>query len=387
MQGNILGQTGSNTGLNIFAQPSEPAKKEGLWVKTTEKCNYKKVLLVEDFELILDKYTSIKKLPQDYNGLNLSTIGIDIFLFSGSTSYPNNYKYNILEDDYTQLANIPSNSNYRSAVAVENDIYLLSGSNYDYKYNTADNTYTQLHKPPETTGNAVASIDKNIYLFGGLNSSSNKAYKYDIETNQYTQLANVPYEFYNGSVISLKSSVYILGGVSISGGNPYKYNYKYNVLTDDYERLADIPYGFTKGAVAAIGSNIYILGGGTSNNATTTGNTYDHNYKYNTIDNTYKKMTSMPYERYNYPAIGVGADIYLFGTSANDSSNELVSNKYTDMDMQNKSIIIKIKPYSFRLLLNEIFELYFSEAKIYDDNAIQVYPTYYGDGTKWIEIN
>ena len=51
MQGNVLGQIGGSTGLNIFTQPNEPAKKDGIWIKTDKKYNYEKVQFSENYEI------------------------------------------------------------------------------------------------------------------------------------------------------------------------------------------------------------------------------------------------------------------------------------------------------------------------------------------------
>ena len=56
MQGNVLGQSGSYTGLDIFTQPNEPTKKSGIWIKTAEKKLYNKVQILNNFDYINSDY-------------------------------------------------------------------------------------------------------------------------------------------------------------------------------------------------------------------------------------------------------------------------------------------------------------------------------------------
>ena len=231
MQGNVLGQSGSNAGLNIFIQPLEPSKKDGIWIKTDEKYKYDKVEMVSNIE---DRYTKLDDIPYKFYHGSAVTIGTDIYLLGGrgqdsSSYYRNNYKYDMLINEYTQLAKIPYNFFDSSAVVIGTDIYLLGS---------------------------------------GFSGDGNKNYKYDTITNEYTQLANIPYEFYNGSAVAVGTDIYLLGG----SYNSKRYNYKYDILTNKYTKLEDIPYELNGASTVAIGIDIYLLGG--------SGDFGFYNYKY-----------------------------------------------------------------------------------------------------------
>ena len=250
MQGNILGQSGSSNGLNIFAQPNEPNKKDGIWIKTPEKYKYEKVRFVDDFGLTSSQYKKLTNIPFDFRN--------------------------------------------SSAVAIGTDIYLLGGGSSPYNYN----------------------------------------YKYDTLTGSYTKLTNIPFEFQNSSAVAIGTDIYLLGGGS--DHTNYKNNYKYNILTDSYTKLKNIPYNFYSGSAVAIKTNIYLLGGG---------------YYGNEVD----------------------AYVYAY--------------VYINIGTTNKTIVIEISGYLFKVLLNKKVEIYFSGAKIYDNDTLQDYPTYYGDGEQWNLLN
>ena len=96
MQGNVLGQNGGYNGLKIFVQQNEPNKKDGIWIKTTEKYNYKAVQIVNDFEFINSKYTQLAETPYEFYSGSAVGIGTDIYLLGGLGNEKYNYKYNIL---------------------------------------------------------------------------------------------------------------------------------------------------------------------------------------------------------------------------------------------------------------------------------------------------
>ena len=113
---------------------------------------------------------------------------------------------------------------------------------------------------------------------------------------------DIPYEFYNSSAVVVGTDVYLLGSSMYT-----RYAYKYNTLTDTYTRLTDIPYVFLfyNGSAVAIGTDIYLFGG--SGNST-------YAYKYNTLTNTYTQLTNIPYDFVNSSVAAVGTDVYLFGS-------------------------------------------------------------------------
>ena len=112
MQGNVLGQTRSSTGLNIFTQPLEPSKKDGIWIKTDEKINYNEVQIVNNIEPLISSYTKLANIPWYFKKGSAVAIGTDIYLLGGNEGdgrYIYNYKYDTVTNKYTKLKDIPYN--------------------------------------------------------------------------------------------------------------------------------------------------------------------------------------------------------------------------------------------------------------------------------------
>lgn len=183
MQGNVLGQSGGNARLNIFAQPNEPTKKSGIWIKTTEKKLYNKVQIVNDFDYVNSSYVQLKDIPYD-DGSDLErasnpvvvAIDTEIYIFAGGSSDSAYiYKYNTLTNTYTQIANMPYKKSAKQAVVVGTDIYLFGGGEDEQnniKYDTLTDTYTNLEDIPLAgvgagfRGGCAVAIGTDIYLLG-----------------------------------------------------------------------------------------------------------------------------------------------------------------------------------------------------------------------------
>lgn len=112
--------------------------------------------------------------------------------------------------------------------------------------------------------------------------------------------ANIPYNFKESSTATVGTNVYLLGGSSYPS-----YNYKYDTLTDTYTKLTNLPYSFYHGSATTIGTDIYLFGGDGGNT---------NNYKYDTVNGTYTKLANIPYSFYNGAVASVGTNIYLFGS-------------------------------------------------------------------------
>ena len=112
--------------------------------------------------------------------------------------------------------------------------------------------------------------------------------------------ANIPYNFYQGAAVSIGENIYIFGGSDNS--DIYKRAYKYDTLNNTYTRLTDIPYNFWDGAAVSIGENIYIFGGSGKS---------EYAYKYDTLTNAYTKLANIPFSFESGSAVVVGTDIYL----------------------------------------------------------------------------
>lgn len=77
-----------------------------------------------------------------------------------------------------------------------------------------------------------------------------------------------------------------------------------NLIVNDRPQLQ---FDYANGAVARVGSMVYLFGGDVTSSAS------NYAYKYNLADNTWGKMSNMPFKSNYNPAIAVGTDIYIGG--------------------------------------------------------------------------
>ena len=141
----------------------------------------------------------------------------------------------------------------------------------------------------------------------------------------------IPYSFSGGSVVAIGTDVYLLGGNSSALST-----YKYDTLADTYTKLSNIPYQFSYGSAVSVGTNIYLFGSSASNYS-------EYCYKYDTLTDTYTQLAKIPYSFNEGSAVAVGTNVYLFGS--NNSSYYKYAYKYdtlTDTYSQLANI-----PYTF----------------------------------------
>lgn len=364
MQGNILGQSGSSTGLNIFTQPDEPSKKDGIWIKTSEKYKYENIQFVNTLKSPENNYIDIPSVP--IIARNITNIGTNIYLGSNEGLY----KYNILTGLYTKIS---STELIRSCTAVGTDIYTYtnsSGKCQIVKYDTVSNQKTNIKEISSFRGVGLIAIDSIIYIFGVYNSKT-IMYKYDIQTDIVTKLSSISYTFSIYAATAVDTDIYLFFEENTA--------FKYNTLTDEFTQLTDCPFTFTysynsNDICAAVGTDIYIF-------------VEDKAFKYNTLTNEYTQLTNCPFnESVEKACISVDSNIYLF-TFNEDDENYYAYQYIASFNIENKTILVGTEYYTLKVLLKNNFEIYFSGAKIYDNGALQDYPVYYGNGTQWNLLN
>ena len=72
--------------------------------------------------------------------------------------------------------------------------------------------------------------------------------------------------------------------------------------------LTAIPYNHISGSSASVGTDIYLIGSSTSNYL-------DKIYKYDTLKNTFTKMSATVHTATDCASVAIGTDIYVFGSS------------------------------------------------------------------------
>ena len=121
-----------------------------------------------------------------------------------------------------------------------------------------------------------------------------------------------------------------------------------------------------------MGTDIYLFGSGSSSYQ-------KYAYKYNTLTNSYTKMTNIPYGFYQGSAVAMGTDIYLFGGNI----SVLIKAKVYNVQLKNGYIYLFSVRDKHETKISNNLNIPVFYARICSDNALKAYPAYYGDGTQW----
>lgn len=384
MQGRFnLGGKAATGGLPfpLYQQINEPVKKDGLWVKTSNKL--KNIYLGYKTEDIDQTWFEVNSFSRNFS--NVVNINEDIYFLGGpdSDSLTNrkNIRYNIESNTFTQLAELPYKFSGGCTVVVGTDIYIL-GSSYNptqnLRYDTLTNTYTELKKIPYNFSNGSAVvIDNEIHLIGGSAGSSagiKKHYLYNIETNDYTQLADIPIEFRFGQAAYIDDSIYLFGIYSSNGKS-----FEYNISEDTYSEIKAVPGGpsIIKSSIVKYDNYIYLFFNRTSPLLPM--------LRYNVLTNEYEELENIVYESGDIQgAVLINNDIYIFDNYNNKKIYKLALNPtflpgiYLTFDLYPK----EIKRYLFKEMYKTIIRVeVFSKTEKLD------YEAYIGDGTTWNLLN
>lgn len=381
--------------MNIFTQPSEPETKDGIWIKTDEKYDYENVIFTYDINSQISdfifSYGNTLDTNLYINGaciLNyniyehcVNTKGQDVISKYGYEFY----KYNLLTNTYTKLSIINSmlSTFTNILIPIENYIYMFVSDDYLLRYNILEDTYTFLKASPEyyVFGETIVVTD-NEYIY--IIKSGYKNYKYNISENTYTSLArNInSYSMSVGSIVG--DYIYCF-----KCDRGYSFAQKYNVNTNTWEEIQEFPiqdlYSDSYSSIS-IDKYIYIFCAYTDDEDSI----QTACYIYNTETNTYEPLTfnaTIPYAYIFSQCAGKDNNYIYFYYRSTPIGQLLNLYKYnTDEIIQNKTVIIEINPSVTQALLNENFVINFSNVKIYDNDTLQDYPCYYGNGNKWVLV-
>ena len=183
------------------------------------------------------------------------------------------------------------------------------------------NIFVQLTEPSTKKGIWVESADYEIeHIIADENIFESESWN----TTKMSNIKVIPYSFYQGSAVAIGTDIYLFGTKYSTTASNHQIAYKYDTLTDTYTRLTNIPYEFYQGSAVAIGTDIYLLGKGT------------YNYKYDVLTDTYTQVRNIPYNFIDGLATAVGTNIYLFGGSNSSYGQyaykyDTVTNSYTKL--------------------------------------------------------
>lgn len=373
---------------NIFCQLTEPTSKDGIWLQTDKEYN-----IVNFTDSPISYWETTKEADTPYNiansqGGKSGIIVVDdyIYFFGGTSSDTQTlaYKYNINTKLYTRLTDIPYNFS-GNLIYINGYIYLIGGGSNYYemtRYNIENNSYTILTDIPYPVNHAsITSVGTDIYLFGGEGNSIwtdwyTKAYKYNTLTDTYTQLQDLSGGTFRGCAVTVGTDIYLF-----DGERTWKSLYKYNTLTNSCVKLGNktIPLYCEESRAFYFNGDIYLLLG---QNETSV-------YKYSIDNNTFTLIENSENSSFGKYRIACMKDniiyvvqqtqFYKFIVVDNDDKSVIVSQKSNEYatSLFNKSDNMKNNP-----------KFFFDNTWYYttQDGLDDTIPTYYGDGTQWINF-
>lgn len=209
--------------LNVYVQPDEPSKKDGIWVKADTKFNELSI----DTTLFSDvsDLTEINTIQETFFISIVSHKGVHLMGVEDDTGV--HYLYNPDTNKITELPNHPLKSINSSDAANASTIYLNGhvyyfgedrrNRNEVYRYDVDNQIWLHIATAPETLRNTQSFTDgTNIYLVGGASKSEQvKVRRFNLNANTFTQLEDSP-EPYTADNRS-NSNFYTLTGKAYNG--------------------------------------------------------------------------------------------------------------------------------------------------------------------------
>lgn len=297
----IGGASGGSSGggkINLFTQLTEPATKDGIWIKTNVPYKSVKTMTNIGAHEAVNSIMSGTLPYKFYNGSAVVFNG-EIHILGGTEGKTNHFSWN--GRGWTQHDDLPFDFCNGSAVVFKDRIYILGGSEEPTKcYYWNGTKWTKSTDIPYKFKNGAAVVyDDKIHILGGTLSDSNHytwggkswtkltdlsytfidgvavVYKDKIhllgssattfakvhctwDGSDYKILSNLPVDFYNGCAVAGDRYIHIIGGTNTEN-NRYHYDGK------EWTKCEDIPYSFIDGSSVVLNGVIHILGGSTTN--------------------------------------------------------------------------------------------------------------------------
>lgn len=397
---------GGGAGINVYTQPTEPFKKEGIWIKT----NSGKSEVVSDDSLWFSgvwanpSQKSYAPIPYKSARKSVCKKGTDVYVglgYNGSLYTKEFYKYDSINDVWTRLADYPeSNAQVDSGSvgfsAYKNYIYAFASTGRSYRYDIETNMWTQITFNKTFKRCTVCTVGDYIYLFATSNTSPyyTTPYKYDPNTDTFVTLPYQPVGSNNyAQALVYGSSIFLVGGggaESTVTGNLLR---KLDTLTDLWstEKLASCPYA---GAYAYTDDNkIY-------NHITFGSNTIKH-FVYDIINNVWTEDSTSYFpmnvgREWNFINIGP----YVVALDNSNTTDVYRYNKTSKSYNEGSVVVYRINPaygvYRTELASlpkglfngtnNRLLTAFDDVYMVIDGDLKPNLETYYGDGAKWVQF-
>jgi Kelch motif protein len=165
--------------------------------------------------------------------------------------------------------------------------------------------------PIAVSGNAVASVDGNVYSFGGIanNTAVSNAYKYSPASNTWTPIASLPAPRGWFSATSDETYIWLLGGVD-ENFNTTATLWRYNPVNNTYDTSLPpytIPTYFH--SCAYLNGKIYRIAGRAIG-------TDFHVEVYDVATNSWSMAANYPFANHSLMAVALGNYVYAGGGNA-----------------------------------------------------------------------
>ena len=371
--------SGGTAGLNIFTQPNEPEKKDGIWIKTNnqyEKCIVDNHHLMSQTGVWSDV---IKDIPANSN----DTI-FDAFLYNGNIAllhgqYIGDGRYSgyrIILFNGTSYSYINLNIGHYvhgiKCAVYNNKIYIFGYSEQDYSPNGINSRlyiYDGSTTTTVTLTNEVSSDASVVVYNNKIHTIGIRHYSYD--ENVWTELTPCPHYYFTEAIV-FDGAIHVVSyNVNTSKGSPH---YKYS--GSSWTELSDAPVNFWYGTTVIYNGELHILSD-------------SYHYKYN--GNTWTQVSIPPLNAVS-KAVTYNNSIYIFNADGRASfttparvynPNTVILQRGDQHDgIYNTAIASTSITGDNSRFVSGFDDCYYFADSAFDWNA----PMYYGNGSQWIKF-
>lgn len=391
---------GGKVKLNIYAQPTEPEDKDGIWLQTDK--SFDKVYFDEQVKKItVEGWDTITQYPT--MNISSTTVGtkIDNYIYSLQRYSDSKKVYKIDIDTFQaeELSTLTYSIYSLNCAAYDTKIFYIDSSSYICSFDVADLTNTRLKQLSNinSENNVLCVCGDNLYIFSSTSNNSNGIYcKYNITQNEL--IINCAWTaawlyYYLCTPAVVGDIIYLFGCASTnSTSDKRQLVYAYNTISNTFTKLSNFPIaGPNNHRVAfAVDNYIYIFGN------TSGSYVYRGVYKYNILTDTYSTISnssvdiSLIYSGFCYLE---NNKIIIFQSNKKVLGYALTYDSV--YDYEDNSVVVwdgfgKYKTQLTKSADNQegkIKTLFYDAYHYTTENGLDdTIPTYYGDGTQWIKF-
>ena len=233
-----------------------------------------------------------------------------IYTINGSEGQPGTGRiveaYDVIADSWSTKATYPrpEGRSGQGVAVINEEIYVFGGTNIwgTYytntvdKYNaTTDNWTLDVSTYPSLISHSMcATVDNYIYCIGGIEeypgaSITNKIYKFNPNSGSFTELTDMPTARCQGIAIPLGNNIYVIGGYDGSG--QLDVLEIYDVSSDTWSIGDFLPIGIKSTVGGTINGKIYTASGYIDGDVT------NRVFEYNPYQDIWTEKEHIQYER------------------------------------------------------------------------------------------